>query len=162
MKYSDKSLVWLLILPLLFLSLHYFVFLGNYKSPVSGNESFPDWFMLVSSAPAPLELEKIILDETRRPNYLQPFTFKYRYICDNPKCIAILFEEHQFFFSDLKVKNSDIPEGELFKQFPPKGLFLRGNGVTEYANGLFFLIQYSIIFVFIFKLVKLKKSKTNL
>ena len=40
-----KRIICYIYFPLLFLSLHYFVFLDNYKSPFDGNESFPDWFI---------------------------------------------------------------------------------------------------------------------
>lgn len=154
----SKNLIWLVVLSMLFFTFHHLIFLGNYKSTINGNETFPDWFILVSSAPGPLELEKIILDETKKPNYINPFQFKYKYTCDNPKCIAILFEEQKFLFGKLKVKNNSIPFQKILERYPPKGDFMRGFTTTEYPNGLFFLIQYSILLAFAFKAAKFIKS----
>lgn len=67
---KPKSIILLVLLPLLFLSLHYFVYLGQYKSIFDGNESFPDWFILVSSTNTPINQE----NQPEHPAYLHPFT----------------------------------------------------------------------------------------
>ena len=145
MDFKNKSLVWLIIFPIIFLSLHYFVFLENYKSSFSGNESFPEWFSLVSSAPSPIISEKISLLSTSNPNYFQPLRFKYYYTDTNKNQY---FESYKYLISGFYIYNSNLNLDNSGRDF----------AVRDLPNGLFFLTQYVIIITFVFQVVKFRKS----
>ena len=146
MNFKYKSLVWLIILPIIFLSLHYFVFLENYKSPFSGNESFPDWFILVSSAPTPVISEKITLLNTSTPNYLHPLRFKYSYTDSNKN---EYFESFKYLISGFNIYNSNLNLDSSSRDF----------AVRDLPNGLFFLTQYVIVITFVLQVVKFRKFR---
>ncbi len=145
MNFKYKNLVWLIILPIIFLSLHYFVFLENYKSPFSGNDSFPDWFILVSSAPTPVISEKITLLNTSKPNYLHPLRFKYSYTDSNENQY---YESYKFLLSSFYIYSTNSNLDSSPRDF----------AVRDLPNGLFFLTQYVIAIAFVLQVVKFRKS----
>ena len=163
MKLKDKSNLFLIILPVLFFALHYFVYLGNYQSPFDGNEAFPDWFILVSHDAEPLNIEKIVLTKTISPNYSHPFqNLEYHY-SEKSGTETVIIEQGSMFSTGM-----DVTLGDPSKYYDSNidGMFYRGFGVGDYPNGLFFLVQYLIIVAFVFlvskKIIQLKKSNWHI
>ncbi len=147
MTLKNKSKLFLVILPVIFLTLHYIVYLGNYQSPFGGNQAYPDWFILVSNTEEPLTLEKVVLFETLYPNYFDPFqNIEYRYTEKNSDKVIIV--EQGAMFSN----RMNIIKGNPGDYHNPNvdGDFYKGFGSRSYPNGLFFLVQYLIIGIFIF------------
>ncbi|HCC23588.1 TPA: hypothetical protein DF272_05445 [Candidatus Falkowbacteria bacterium] len=152
MKLKDKSNLLLFILPILFVALHYFVYLGNYQSPFDGNEAFPDWFILVSNDPEPLNIEKIVRSKSVYPNYFHPFqNFEYHYT-EKSGNETVIIEQGSMFSTDMKTIAGDPA---TYDEENVDGMFYRGFGVGDYPNELFFLVQYLIIVVFV--LINVKK-----
>lgn len=163
MKLKDKSTLLLIILPVLFLALHYVVYLGHYQSPFDGNEAFPDWFILVSNDPEPLKIEKIVLSKSVYPDYFHPFqNLEYHYTEQSNNEIVII-EQGSMFSTDMKTITGDPA---TYYDENVDGMFYRGFGVGDYPNGLFFLVQYIIIVAFVFfavkKIIKLRKSNWHI
>lgn len=157
MKLKFKTSFLLLILPLLFFVLHYFVYLGHYQSPFDGNEALPDWFILVSPAPEPLSLHAITLTKTVRPDYLHPFrNFEYHYSEKN-STDTVIVEKRQFLSTEMM-----LVKGDRTRYFNEKidGPFYRGFGVIEYPNVLFFVVQYAIMIGFV--VIVFRKLQKNL
>lgn len=159
MKLKDKSNLLLLILPVLFFALHYVVYLGHYESPFDSNEAFPDWFILVSQATEPLNIEKIVLTETIYPDYFHPFqNLEYRY-SEKTSNETVIAEQGSMFSTDMTTIMGDPAE---YYDENKDGVFYRGFGVSDYPNGLFFLVQYLIIIAFVLivskKIIQLKNQ----
>lgn len=146
MKLKFKTSFLLLILPLLFFVLHYFVYLGHYQSPFDGNEAFPDWFILVSPASEPLSLNAITLTKTVRPDYVNPFrNFEYHYSEKNSSDTVIV-EKRKFLSTAMLLVTGDRTQ---YYNEKIDGPFYRGFGVIEYPNSLFFVFQYAIMIGFV-------------
>ncbi len=159
MRLKDKSNLFLIILPIIFFALHYFVYLGKYQSPFDGNEAFPDWLILVSYGAEPLSIEKIVLTKSIYPDYLHPFqNLEYHY-AEKPGTETVILEQSSMFSSKMNVTLGDPSK---YYDSNRDGIFYRGFGGGDYPNVLFFLTQYLIIVAFIFlvcrKVIQLKKS----
>lgn len=159
MKLKTKSNLLLLILPVLFFALHYFVYLGHYQSPFDSNEAFPDWFVLVSSSAEPLNIGKIVLTKTVYTDYFHPFqNLEYHY-SEKSGNETVIIEQGSMFSTAMKSVKGDPAS---YYDENVDGMFYRGFGVGDYPNGLFFLVQYLIIVGFVFlavkRIFKLKKS----
>lgn len=157
MHKKNKSYILLIVLPILFIILNFFVYLGHYQSPLDGNEAFPEWFIFASHAPEPLNIKKITLAKTVNPDYFHPFQkFEYHY-SEKDSSETVISEEHSMFSTDMTNITGDPA---TFYDENVDGMFYRGLGDINYPNGLFFLIQYLIISAFIFLSYKqLKKIK---
>lgn len=161
MNLKGKNNLLLLILPVLFFTLHYVVYLGHYQSPFDGNEAFPDWFVLVSPSAEPLNIEKIVLSKSVYPNYFHPFrNLEYNYT-EKSGNETVIVEQGSMFSTDMKTLKGDPA---TYYDENADGTFYRGFGVGDYPNGLFFLVQYLIIVTFVFfavkKITKSKKSNS--
>lgn len=145
MKPTVKTSLLLLMLTAAFFALHFFVYLGNYKSPFDGNEAFPDWFIFVSQAPEPLNIEKLILAKAIYPDYLNPLQNIEFHYADKSTSKIVIIEQGSIFSTDMTTLKGNP---ETYHDENVDGTFLRGFAVQDYANTLFFLLQYTIIAAF--------------
>lgn len=159
MKLKDKSNLFLIILPVIFFALHYFIYLGKYQSPFDGNQAFSDWFILVSYGAEPLNIEKIVLTKSIYPDYFHPLqNLEYHY-SEKSGTETVIIEQGSMFSSKM-----DVTLGDPSKYYDSNidGMFYRGFGGSDYPNVLFFLTQYLIFVAFLLfvgrKVIQLKKS----
>lgn len=149
MKLKKIEKIFLAILPVLFFVLHYFVYLSD-DSPLAF-----DGFILMSPQEEPLTIDKLTLKQAIHPNYFHPFQkMEYHYSEKSGSGETILIEQHPM----LSVFSTDMNTilGDHMDYYDPEKdhMFVKGNGVSEYPNVLFFLVQYLIIIGFLYLVIK--------
>lgn len=136
-----------------FFLLHYFVYLDNF-----GND-FP---LLQSYTDPPFSVKQLNLCEEKYPSYFNPFrkvqyTYRTRSLADDAYGECNLSEKAESVFASKMIADNWIPE-DYWAGYDEEG-FMRPLAGGEYANILFFLVQYGLIATFIFVLLKPEKSK---
>lgn len=144
-----------------FFLLHYFVYLDNF-----GND-FP---LLQSYTDPPLSVKQLNLCEEKYPSYLNPFReVQYVYQTHSAGTDIVSGEDDTYgecnltekadlwIFTPKMVADNWNPE-DYWAGYDEEG-FMRPLAGGEYANTLFFLVQYGLIAAFVFVLLKPEKSK---
>jgi hypothetical protein len=126
----------------MFIALHFFGYTNEY---LDGTPA------LTSPQPEPLNIEKIVLNKTVLPDYLNPFQkLEYHYI-ETSSEETVIIEKGSFFSTKMVTLMGDPAE---YYDENKDGIFYRGFGVDNYPSGLFFLLQYLLIVAFVFLVIK--------
>lgn len=142
MKLKNKNNLFIIILPILFLILHFFGYTSAYFDGIP---------LITSPQPEPLQIQKIVLSKTILPDYFNPFQKLEYHYTEKDSTETVIIEKGSFFSTDLKTTMGDPAK---YYDENKDGVQYRGFAVDDYPNGLFFLIQYIIIFLFLFFVVK--------
>lgn len=141
----------------LFFFLHYHVYLGVPFLRDSGYSTVP---VLQSYTDAPVDLEELSLCEEKRPSYFNPFQkIQYRYQVmqdDNYSECNIVEEAESIFTSRMKPVQGD-PKDYFNGEGENEGPFMRPLVSNDYANLIFFIVQYLIIAGFFYTLFHHRK-----
>ncbi len=136
-----------------FFLLHYFVYLDNFGNDVPLLQSYTD---------PPFSIQQLTLCEEKYPSYFNPFKkveYSYQtYDATNETYSECNLTEKagSVFTSKMEPQNWN-PE-DYWKGYDTEG-FMRPLAGGEYANIVFFIVQYLIIAAFVFVLLKPEKSK---
>jgi len=138
MKAKNKSKIPLLILPLLFLALHYFGYM---------TESLDGLPILTSPEPMPFDVANLELEKEFLPDYLDPFQILERHYLEKGTGEVVVIEKGSFISTDMNFTMGDPTA--YFEADRPENMFLRGFAVDDYPNTIFFLIQYLLLISFV-------------
>ena len=136
-----------------FFLLHYFVYLGNFGGDVPLLQSYTD---------PPFSMEKLTLCEEKHPTYFNPFQkVQYSYqtydLTTQNYSECTLTEKAESIFTS-KMMADDWSPNDYWAGYETEG-FMRPLAGGEYANVLFFTVQYLIIAAFVFVLLKPGQSR---
>ncbi len=149
---NKNTIVTVIVLVTVFLLLHYFVYLNNASSQVPILQSYTD---------SPMDLPELVMCEEKKPTYLNPFrkvTFSYEVVqndtlggCDIREQAASMFT------SEMQPLNGN--PRDYWNGFEEDG-FGRPQIGYDYANVIFFTVQYILIAAALFFLIKFVKSNS--
>lgn len=139
------------MLVVIFFLLHYFVYLNNASGQVPILQSYTD---------EPVDFAELVLCEEKKPTYLNPFrkvTFSYQVVENGIRGECNIQERAASFFTSKMEPLAGDPY-EYWNGFEEDG-FGRPQVGYDYANIIFFLVQYSLVIATVGLLGKAIKTK---